>query len=141
MNIFFDNCCSPKLAQTLDGYLRETGDRAWHIRDCSDAGLSLPRYATDEAWMGALAQDPREWIVVTADGRIAKNKAEREAYRKAGLKGILLLPQFMKHPVHEQAAKLIWRWPEASETLDRFHPPVLIGLKPGWTAKFETLQW
>ena len=101
----------------------------------------MPSNASDEAWIGALAQDFREWLVVTADGRIAKNKAEREAYRRARLKGILLLPQFTKHKVHGQAAKLIWRWPDAAETLSRFHPPALIGLKPGWSAKFETLQW
>lgn len=141
MNVFFDNCCSPKLAHTLDGYFRGTDDRAWHIRDCVDAGFSIPSNARDEAWIEALAVDPREWVVVTADGRIAKNKAEREAYRRARLKGILLLPQFTKRSVHEQAVKLLWRWPDAVDTLDRFGPPLLIGLKPGWSAKFDPVQW
>ena len=70
----------------------------------------------DEEWITRLGEDkPTDWIVVTGDKRITKNKAERAAWVKAGLRGFVLAPAFQKTPVHQQAALLLWRWP-AMET-------------------------
>jgi hypothetical protein len=66
----------------------------------------------DEAWIKRLGEDkPADWIVVTGDKRITKNRAERAAWVRAGLKGFVLAPAFQKTPMHQQAALLLWRWP------------------------------
>lgn len=54
----------------------------------------------------------KDWIVFTADKRISKNKAERAAYRQAGLLGFALAPGFRKVPTNKVAATLVSRWPD-----------------------------
>lgn len=105
--MFFDNCTTPVLAETLDGYLRHRGDSASHIRD-----LSCGRHAADLDWMAYLAGTGDDWLVVTGDKRIHNNKAERAAFRQAGLKGLVLAAGYQKTPIHQQASFLIWRWPD-----------------------------
>jgi PIN domain-containing protein len=71
-------------------------------------GTDMP----DEEWIRRLAEDrPSDWIVITADKRIAKNKAERAAWVKATLKGFVFAPGLRKSPVHKQASLLLWQWP------------------------------
>ncbi|MEQ8344389.1 MAG: hypothetical protein RIB84_20845 [Sneathiellaceae bacterium] len=94
MNFFFDNCISPKLASTIDGYVRNPNSQAVDLRFCAAAGLSLPASATEVEWIEALGVEPREWIVITGDARIRKVAAEREAFRRARLKGFLLPPSY-----------------------------------------------
>ena len=85
MNVFFDNCTPPVLAETIDGFIRHQGNRAFHIRDIGNAGLDIPRNATDIQWIGTLAADRDDWIVVTSDRRIATVPAEKEAFRLSRL--------------------------------------------------------
>jgi hypothetical protein len=76
----------------------------------SDYGFD--KETDDETWIKRLGEDkPADWIVVTGDKRITKNKAERAAWVRAGLKGFVLAPAFQKTPMHHQAALLLWRWP------------------------------
>ena len=141
MNVFFDNCTSPVLADTIGGFLRHQRGHAVHIRGGAEDGLSLAANATDTEWMEALGRHARDWIVVTGDHRIHRNAAEREAFRRAGLKGLLLAPAYQRMPVHRQASALLWRWPELIDVLARFRPPTLIGVPEGKSAKLDPLQW
>ena len=76
----------------------------------SDYGFD--KDTVDAEWIKQFGEDkPSDWIVVTGDKRITKNKAERAAWVKAGLKGFVLAPAFQKTPVHQQASLLLWRWP------------------------------
>ncbi|MHC2021358.1 PIN-like domain-containing protein [Methylobacterium sp. CM6247] len=117
--VFFDNCTSPVLAETVNGYLKHLGQRADHIRD-----LPCGRHASDFEWIEFLASSGDDWLTITGDGRIQKNKAERAAFRKAGLKGIVLAPAYQKTPINQQASFLMWRWPEIQSLL-KFAPPFL----------------
>ncbi|MEM6463288.1 MAG: hypothetical protein AAF724_15360 [Pseudomonadota bacterium] len=141
MNFFFDNCTSPVLASTIDGFVRHDGHQAFHIREVSRAGLPLRPNASDTEWISALGKDSREWIVVTADRRISTVAAEKEAFRRAGLKGFLLHPAYQKIKVHKQARTLIWRWPELVDVIKAFSPPTLIGVPQSKSAKLNPLQW
>ena len=110
MRAFFDNCTSPVLAVCLHGFLERQGSSARHVRFMSDYGFD--KDTVDAEWIKRLGEDkPSDWIVVTGDKRITKNKAERAAWVKAGLKGFVLAPAFQKTPVHQQASLLLWRWP------------------------------
>lgn len=141
MNFFFDNCTSPVLAETIDGFIRHRDGHAWHIRDCASAGLALSRHATDTDWMAALGADPRDWVVVTGDRRIGAVPAEKEAFRRAALKGFVLAPGYQKMRLNEQASTLLWRWPELVDVISRFRPPILVDVPPTRGAKLGTAQW
>jgi hypothetical protein len=66
----------------------------------------------DVEWIARLAADNALWIVITGDGRIRRNLAERTAWVRAGLKGFVLAPAYHKTQVHQCASILLWRWPE-----------------------------
>lgn len=129
------------LANTIDGYIKNENHRAFHIRDASNAGLNLSQHCKDTEWINLLGLDSQEWIVITADKRISTNRAEREAFRRANLKGFLLNPAYQKIKVHQQASTLLWRWPELVDIIQRFNPPTLIGVPQSKSAKLNPLQW
>jgi hypothetical protein len=110
VKVFFDNCTSPVLAATLDGFIRHKGHSARHIMD-----LPCGRHATDLEWIEMLAKERRTWMVVTGDDRIQRNKAERTAYRTAELSGFVLARAYQKTPMHKVASFLLWRWPEMEQ--------------------------
>jgi hypothetical protein len=110
VKVFFDNCTSPVLAATLDGFIRSAGHSAHHIKD-----LPCGRDATDPEWIKMLASQPRVWMVVTGDDRIRRNRATRAAYRAAELSGFVLARAFQKTPMHKVASFILWRWPEMEQ--------------------------
>jgi hypothetical protein len=111
VKILFDNCTSPILASTLNGFVSARDHVAIHIRDAP-----CGRDATDEQWIAMLGADQiQRWIVVTGDGRLSRNKPERVAFRSAGLFGFVLAPAYQKTPLHQVASFLLWRWPEMEQ--------------------------
>ena len=86
MRLFFDNCTSPILARVMHAYLSASDGSAHHIRSMTDHGFNAS--TSDIEWMTRLAQDrPADWLVMTGDDRIRRNKAERTAWKRARLKG------------------------------------------------------
>lgn len=134
MKVFFDNCTSPVLASSLDGLIRHDGHSAHHIRD-----LPCGRDAADLVWIRMLQDDPGVWIVVTGDMRIGRNPAERAAYRKAGLFGIVLGRGILRSPVNEQASLLLWRWPAIRDLFHLVGGPALHELPQGRDSKIKPL--
>jgi predicted nuclease of predicted toxin-antitoxin system len=80
LKFFFDNCTWPPLAACFDGYLRHLGHGAAHIRD-----LPCGANATDLEWIAMLRAEDADWVVITGDLRIQRNRAERLAFRQASL--------------------------------------------------------
>jgi len=62
-------------------------------------------------------------IFISGDGRVLKNRPEREALRSAGLHGFILAPGYLKMPVHQQASLLLWKWPEIDNIVGLLAPP------------------
>jgi hypothetical protein len=116
VKFFFDNCTTPVLASTLNGFVAHLGHSAHHIADFID--LPRGRHTEDIEWIELLSKDKQVWMVVTGDGRILRNKPERAAFRAAGLSGFVLAPAYQKTPVHQIASFLLWRWPEMEQLLD-----------------------
>jgi len=137
VKVFFDNCTPPVLAEILDAFIREKGDRARHIRSMSDLGLKPS--SPDIAWMDALSLDANDWIVITAVDRIRRNRAELQAWRNAGLKGFVLAKGFQKTPIHQTAATLLWRWPEMMTFIGSAAKGSLFELPIGRSSKFKSL--
>lgn len=136
MKVFFDNCTSPALAATLNGFLTHLGHSAAHVKQ-----LLCGPGATDEEWIAMLAADPARWIVVTGDGRIRKNPAERAAYRAAGLCGFVLAPAYQKTPMHQCASFLLWRWPEIESQANLITGAALFELPMSRTGRMKLLPF
>ena len=118
----------------MDGFVRHRGHEARHIRD-----LACGRDASDLDWIRFLTENGADWIVVTGDGRIARNKAERAAFREAGLRGFVLAPAYQKTPINQQASFLIWRWPDIEQLLAIVGGAALYTLPMARGSKIELL--
>ena len=137
MNIFFDNCTSPILATTLNGFVKHQGDVAWHIRDLPN--LLNGRHSTDLEWITHLRDQPDSWIFITGDRRILKNPAERAALRSAGLHGFVLAPAYQKSPIHQLASAIIWRWPDILNITKILAPPSMHEIPIGKSTKINQI--
>jgi hypothetical protein len=134
VKVFFDNCTSPVLATTLHGFIQHLDHSAHHIKD-----LPCGRDASDIEWITLLAEKPGEWMVLTGDDRIRKNRAEREAYRRAGLTGFVLAAAYQKTPMHQVASFLLWRWLEMEQLFHIVSGPALHSLPMNRKSKISQL--
>lgn len=134
MKVFFDNCTSPVLSDTLAGYLRHLRHEAHHIRN-----LPCGPAATDLQWMQMLRTSGDDWVVITGDGRIQRNKPERAAFRQAALKGFVLAPAFQTMPRNEVAAALVWRWPQMEKLIGLVAAPSLHEISVNRRTPFKSL--
>jgi hypothetical protein len=137
VNVFFDNCTAPVFASTLDGFIRDSGHRAIHVKDL--AGLPNGRNSTDLEWIEHLKRDNVVWSFITGDGRILRNPAIRHALRSAGLHGFVLAPAYQKTPIHQVAATLVWKWPEIELVTGALQPPSMHQIPIGKNTKLSQL--
>ena len=139
MRVFFDNCTSPVLPASLHAFLTTRGSSAHHIRLMGGA-YAFRADMPDEEWIRRLGDDkPADWIVVTADRRISKNKAERAAWVKARLKGFVFAPALQKVAVNQQASLLLWRWPDMEIFISAAASGSIFELPDGRSGKFRPL--
>ena len=132
MNVFFDNCTSPRMARTLAGYLGDNS-RVVHARD-----IEL-HDKPDIEWIRFLTQSNEDWLIVTGDGRLRKNRVEREAYRRAGLRGVVLAPAYQKTPVGRCCGILVAKWDDLVDFTGRIEPPYLVEVSINLQPRFKLL--
>ena len=138
MNVFFDNCTSPVLANCLHALIAPQGHAAHHVREMRDYGFAHD--TPDIDWITRLGADSAgDWIVITGDQRIRKNKAERAAWIRAGLKAFVLAPSYQKTPMHQCAAVLLWRWPAMESFITQAAPGSMFELSIRRTTGFVPL--
>jgi hypothetical protein len=80
-------------------------------------GSACGRDAADIEWIRFLSSGHDRWIVITGDGRILRNKAERAAFRSAQLRGFVLARGYQKTPLHQTASNLLWHWPDMEKLM------------------------
>ena len=121
MKVLFDSCTAPVLASTLHGFVHHFDHAAVHI----DSVIGLPngRHSKDLEWIDFLRRSNDEWIFISGDGRILRNRAELAALRSAGLHGFVLAPAYQKTPLNQVASLLVWRWPEIVQITKLIQPP------------------
>lgn len=139
MKVFFDNCTSPVLASTLNGFIQYEGHAAYHIKDVP--GLPKGRHSTDTEWIDHLRRSQDLWIVITADHRLRKNPGERAAFRQAGLHGFLLAKSAQKMPLHLVASTLLAHWPDIAKLVNMTAPPAMWEVPMGRSSKFSQLPF
>jgi len=133
----FDNCTSPVLASTVDGFISYFGHHAYHIKDVP--GLAGGRHSTDLEWIRHLEKHEQVWIFVSGDGRIVRNSAERAALRSARLHGFILAAAYQKTPLNQVAAMLVWKWPEVEAVTRLVAAPSMHEIPIGRNRKLRAL--
>lgn len=121
------------MARTLSGYLSNTSTEVFHSRDI---GL---HNKPDVEWIAHLGATGEDWMIVTGDGRIRKNRAEREAYRRAGLKGLILAPAYQKHPMGKRCGILVSKWDEIADFTSKISAPFLVEISISLSPKHKVL--
>jgi len=139
VNVFFDNCTSYVLASTLDGFIRNYGHTAIHIKDVQ--GLSKGRHSPDIEWLDFLRNSREKWLFFSSDKRILKNSAERAALKTAGLHGFILGPAASKTPLNHVAAILVWRWPEILKITELVAAPSMHEIPINKSTKLRSISF
>lgn len=134
MNVFFDNCTSPRLAATLNGYLSGDGGQATHIKD-----LPCGQHASDLVWIEYLRISGLNWFVVTGDLRLQRVTSQRLAFRNAGLRGVVLANAFQAFKIDKQASILLWRWSDIEDIIRLTAAPFLFELPIGRSSGLRPL--
>ncbi len=109
MRFFFDRNTSPRIARMLD-----TFDRDHTIRHHDDDERFDPT-TPDNVWISALGGDDTNWIIVSGDGRILRNRVERKLIETTGARFFYLATSWMRMKFPELAWRMIKLWPEVVE--------------------------
>ena len=97
-----DECISPYLARALRELFYDT-HTVEHIRD------RFPPQTTDREWIVALSNEGG-WVILSADRRISRNKAELHAFRSSKMVGFFLSRTVNAKPVHRQLIRILQVW-------------------------------
>ncbi|NEU13054.1 hypothetical protein G3T14_13015 [Methylobacterium sp. BTF04] len=102
MKVVVDENLPPALARALHALFAGEHEIT-HIRDRYGAGV------TDLQWIPELGQEGR-WIVLSADRRIRKTKAEFQAFRTSRLVGFFLSSGLNRAPLVKKAERILALW-------------------------------
>jgi hypothetical protein len=110
LRFFFDTSISSRLVRALKIIVELQRIEITHLNDRFDES-SVP----DEQWIKELAGEG-DWIIVSADPRITRAKAERAAWKGSQLTAFFFADGWSSRTIYEQAADLIHRWPDIVQT-------------------------
>lgn len=131
MRVALDENLSPKLARALAA-LFEGEHEVIHIRLRFGAGLR------DVQWISELSGQGR-WSIVSADRRITKVKAERQAFLSSNLVGFFMSAGLSKAPVIRQMERLLALWPVIEQQEKLVEGGAMFEL-PGTTNRLKQLK-
>jgi hypothetical protein len=108
MRFFFDRCAPvaiAKMVRAIDGddhtICHHDEDKRFHAK------------TTDAEWLTALGKDgDPPWVVISGDGRILKNKAERKVLDQVKLPFFCLDKPWPNLGIYEYAWKFMKVWPK-----------------------------
>lgn len=114
MKFFFDNCISPKIASAIRE-LSIKATRVEHLRDRFDP--STP----DDVWLAQLGREGG-WTIISGDPRISKGRAERAAWRAAGLTAFFFSDGFAGKKLWVQASLAVAWWDNIEQQTELVAP-------------------
>jgi hypothetical protein len=104
MKVVLDHNLSPEMARALS-QLFHPQHQVVSLREKFEPNTP------DAQWIEALSREGG-WIVLSADRRITRNKAEFEAFRRSGLIGFFLSRGLYKAKVQKQMERILALWDE-----------------------------
>lgn len=105
MRLFIDNCVSIHLAEGIRALAQVQQYDIVHLREKFDEDTD------DVVWISALAEEG-DWVIVSGDPRISRNKAERAVWLESGITAFFLSDGFPNKRFWKQAEILVHWWPE-----------------------------
>lgn len=135
MRIFFDRCAPLRLAKMVRILEGDIIVLVHHDED--------PRFhqsTKDVEWLQALAGDGDPlWVVISGDGRILKNPAERQVLNEVGLPFICLDENWLSMAIHEYAWKFLEAWPGILDIAGRAKKGSVSRQRSGSSLKLEKI--
>ena len=122
------------MAATLAGYLSNTDTTVHHAYN-----LGLHKKA-DAEWMNTLAATGKDWLIFTGDRRILKRHAERDAFRRAGLKGVILAPAYQKTTMCRRCGIVVAKWDDLIAFTATLKPPYFVELSINLNQSYKRLS-
>lgn len=118
MNLFFDNNISPRLARTVKAFFAEKrGEHdAFHLKDL------FPPNATDVEWFHGLTERGMNWVIVTSDLRITKNKYELIAWQESGYPILFLAKGWTNLSKFDYVSKFFHHLPHVLDRVQKARP-------------------
>jgi hypothetical protein len=108
VKVFFDHNLSPALARAFRELFKPEHE-VIALRERFSPNIS------DVDWITDLSREG-QWVVISGDRRITRNRAEYSAFRNSRLIGMFLSSGLHKAPVVKQAERLLALW-SAIETV------------------------
>ena len=128
MKLFLDNNLPPRVARALNELVEPDGHQVKHLREL------FPANTPDIDWLSELGTQGG-WTILSADMRIHKNKAEREAWRRSNTIAFFLTPWWSKQKFVDVAARLLLRWKDIEAQTRLVAPPAAFEVGPSGKMK------
>lgn len=109
MRFFFDACIAPRIAESLAVLAAGNGQHVEHLTVRFDGATP------DVEWIRALAAEG-DWIIISADPRISRNRIEQAAWQESGLTAFFFV-DFSRRRFWDQANEIVSRWPDIVRTV------------------------
>jgi PIN like domain len=103
VKVFFDHNMSPAMARAF----RELFQKEHEIKFLAE---KFQPNTPDIQWITTLSQEG-QWVVISGDRRITRNRAEYHIFRNSNLIGLFLSPGLFKAPVIKQMERILALWP------------------------------
>ena len=103
MKVFFDHNISPAMARALRELFRKDHEITFLAEKFS-------RDIRDIDWITTLSREG-QWVVISGDRRITRNRAEYQVFRNSNLIGLFLSQGLYKASVAKQTERLLALWP------------------------------
>jgi len=107
LKVMVDENLPPALARSLAALFAGKHEIV-HLREKFGAAVK------DTEWIGALNAEGH-WVIISADRRITKNKAEQQAFKSSKLVGFFLASGLQKAKLTNQMERLMALW----ETIEK----------------------
>jgi predicted nuclease of predicted toxin-antitoxin system len=132
VKVLFDHNLSPKLARALQAFFDGTHEIA-ALRDRFAPSI------TDIDLIEQLSRDG-DWVLVSGDRRITRNKAEREAFRKSKVIGLFLSSGLYKAREVKKLERILALWDAIEDICSRVSPGAMFEL-PMRSARIKQLKY
>lgn len=133
MNFFFDRNMPNQFVRFLTIYEEDSN----HVIRHHDDDKRFHPTTTDIEWMEALSSDGTDWIVISQDSRILKNKAERAVLQEVGLSFFFLTGAWRNMPFPEKKEKFMRVWPRIVEQSEKLKTPTIFKIAGGSSLKID----